>query len=77
MKDKPYKVTMHTFIGSTKHDDNNASFTYEITFNQSLVHTGRFKGIEDGLNSYRKKEKRSDVIDSFKSVWCSLKNLFT
>ena len=51
-KEDLYSVIMHKFIGYGE----NGSATYEITFNKSLEHTGRIKGIEDGLNDYCKKE---------------------
>ena len=57
---------MHKFIGYSE----TGSATYEITFNK-LEHTGRFQGIEDGLNAYCK-ERRTDVIDNLKSLWYSL-----
>ena len=50
-KEEPYRVVMHKFIGYSE----TGSATYEITFNKSLEHTGRFSGIEDGLNAYCKR----------------------
>jgi len=47
-----YRIVMTKFIGYGP----NGSATYEITFNKSLEHTGRFKGIENGLNEYVKNE---------------------
>ena len=74
-KDTPYRVEMYKFIGY----DEAGSATYEITFNKSLEHSGRFQGIEDGLNKYCAKERRTDVADSFKDLWYSfvksIKNL--
>lgn len=49
---KPYKVLSHKFKGK----DGSGRYVYEITLNQSLVHTGRHKGIEQGLDEYRRKE---------------------
>lgn len=49
--EKKYSVVASRFIGKLGEGDNEI-FTYEITFNRSLEHTGKFKGIEDGLNSY-------------------------
>ena len=49
--EKKYSVVASKFIGRLGEGDNEI-FTYEITFNRSLEHTGKFKGIEDGLNSY-------------------------
>ena len=49
---------MHKFIGC----DETGLATYEITFNKSLEHTDRFKGIEDGLNAYRKNELKPDIL---------------
>lgn len=51
-----YKVRSHTFLGTSVYNGEVIGYTYEITFNKSLEHTGRFKGIEDGLNDYCKKE---------------------
>jgi hypothetical protein len=64
-KESKYRVVAHKFIGY----DGDGEATYEIRFNKSLEHTGRFKGIEDGLNSYYKKEISSDVVDGFKNLW--------
>lgn len=47
------------------------SYTYEITFNKSLEHTGRFTGIEDGLNAYVKNENKQQFKSSFGNVWRS------
>jgi hypothetical protein len=68
-KDEGYKVVMHKFIG---YNNETGSATYEITFNKSLVHTGRFKGIEDGLDAYCKKELRTDMFDNLKRLINSL-----
>ena len=38
---EPYKVRASKFLGR----DDNDNYTYEITLNQSIVHTGRFTGI--------------------------------
>ena len=67
-QDKEYRVVMHKFIGYSE----TGSATYEITFNKSLEHTGRFSGIENGLNAYCKKERRTDITDNFKRLWYSL-----
>jgi hypothetical protein len=66
-KQKKYKIFSHTFKGSSEY-----GYTYEITFNKSLEHTGKMRGIEDGLNAYDKKEASQDFISSFKNVWFSL-----
>lgn len=71
MKYKPYEVTMHTFMGSTIHPDGSESYKYEIVFNQSLQHTGRFQGIEEGLNRYRKREYKQDFLSSIPNVFKS------
>ena len=65
---KKYKVIASKFIGY----NDSGSATYEITFNQSLEHTGRFQGIEKGLDDYCKKELRTSVIDNFKMFCKSL-----
>ena len=63
-KEEPYRVTSHMFLGST-----DGSYKYQITFNRSLVHTGRFKGIEDGLNRYEAKERITDFWESLQDLW--------
>lgn len=68
-KEKEYKVEMTKFIG---YNEKTGSATYEITFNKSLEHTGRFSGIEDGLNAYCKKERRTDISDNFKRLLASI-----
>jgi hypothetical protein len=69
MKNKEYIVVMHKFIGYSP----SGSATYEITFNKSLEHTGRFNGIEDGLNAYCKKERKTGIIDRLKGLCNSIK----
>jgi len=68
-----YRVTSHTFLGSESHTLSDGkvyeSYEYKITFNQSLVHTGRMKGIEDGLNAYVKKEAKRNLIESITDFW--------
>jgi hypothetical protein len=47
-KEEGYKVRSHMFKGTSEYDGKILGYTYEITFNKSLEHTGRFSGIEDG-----------------------------
>ena len=57
---KPFSVVSSKFIG-----ESNGLFTYELTFNQSMVHTGRWRGIEDGLNKHREneiKEREGEIL---------------
>lgn len=68
-KEEKYRVVMHKFIGYNE----TGSATYEITFNKSLEHTGRFSGIEDGLNSYVENERKEDFKRSIQNVWKSFK----
>jgi hypothetical protein len=64
---------MSKFNGTTTNKEGVIiSYTYELTFNKSIGHTGRFKGIEDGLNAYCKKERRIDVSDSLIDLWYNL-----
>ena len=73
-KVEPYSIVMTRFIG----DNNN--FTYEITFNKSLVHTGKYSAIEKALNSYDKKEYFKNFVEyikgAFISLWYGLRYLF-
>ena len=71
-KEEGYKVRSHMFKGAEELNGEIIGYTYEITFNKSLEHTGRFSGIEDGLNVYCKKERRTDVTDNLKRLWYSL-----
>ena len=71
-KEEGYKVRSHMLKGTSEYDGKILGYTYEITFNKSLEHTGRFSGIEDGLNAYCKKERRTDITDNFKRLWYSL-----
>ena len=71
-KEEGYKVRSHMFKGAKELNGEIIGYTYEITFNKSLEHTGRFSGIEDGLNAYCKKECRTDITDNFKRLWYSL-----
>lgn len=76
-KEKPerYRIVSSRFIDS---DEN--LFTYEITFNKSLVHTGKFSGIEKGLNKYDKTEPFvtafGHIKGFFSSLWYGLSVLF-
>ena len=67
-KNEPYKVTCSKFIGRNEYDGYE-SYTYELTFNRSLEHTGKYVGIEQGLNAYDKKEAKEDFKKSFGNVW--------
>jgi len=74
-KVEPYRIVMTRFIGDNDH------FTYEITFNKSLVHTGKYSAIEKALNSYDKKEPFKNFVEQIKgafvSLWCGLRYLFS
>ncbi len=65
MKEKleSFKVTSSKFLGSK-----DGRYTYEITFNQSLCHTGRFTGIENGLNEYRLQEEKEHEEEILKEA---------
>lgn len=48
-------------------NDKGGSYTYEITFNRSMVHMGRFSYMEEGLNNGLAKEleqqkKREEIL---------------
>ena len=64
-KKEKYRVVMHKFIRYSE----TGSATYEITFNKSLEHTGMFRGIEDGLNTYVENERKQDFIKSIPNVY--------
>ena len=72
---EPYKVIMHEFVGDSE------NFTYKMTLNKSLVHTGKWKGIENGLNRYDKLEPFYSAFDHLKgffvSIWYGLRYLFS
>ncbi len=70
-ENKKYSVRSHKFLGTNEYSGKIIGYTYEITFNKSLEHTGRFTGIEDGLNNYVKKEKRTNFYQSLVTVWRS------
>lgn len=74
-KEEGYKVRSHMFKGTIEYNGKILGYTYEITFNKSLEHTGRFRGIEDGLNAYCKKERRTDITDNLKRLWYSFVRL--
>lgn len=50
-KFEPYFIISSQFKGVS-----DGQYVYEMTFNKSLGHTGRFLGIEKGLNEYCLKE---------------------
>lgn len=64
---EPYKVRASKFLGR----DDNDNYTYEITLNQSIVHIGRFTGIEEGLDHYRQKEienHEQDILNEAEEI---------
>ena len=79
MKTEKYRVISHMFKGYTGNDEY-PRYTYEITFNKSLEHIGKFKGIEDGLNRYDKIEPWKELInslkDSFRLFMLGVKRIF-
>lgn len=66
----PYRVTATMFKGTSEFAGKILGYKYEITFNKSLVHTGRFRAIEDGLNGYDMKEER-DHYKALMEYWKS------
>lgn len=66
-------ITCTMFKGAKELDGKIIGYTYEITFNKSLEHTGRYSGMERGLNEYVKRERRTNVSDNFKRLWYSIK----
>jgi len=66
---KSYRVVSSTFKGSQ-----NGLYTYELTFNQSLEHTGKFSGIEKGLNDYTKNEYKEEISQNFLGFFRNIKN---
>lgn len=68
-KEKEFRVVSHTFMGAEEYEGVVYGYRYEITFNRSLQHTGRFRGIENGLNAYVKQERRNAVKNAFKTLW--------
>ena len=68
MKNKT-RIISYTFKG----EDNNGNFTYEITFNKSLMHTARMDAMCKGLDRY---DRYSNLWYLFHSiVSCPLKLL--
>ena len=61
---EPYRIIATTFLGRSE----TGNYTYEIVFNQSIVHTGRFTGIENGLNEYREKEEKEYEEETLKEA---------
>jgi len=69
---KPFKIVATTFLG-----ESNGNYTYEIVFNQSMVHTGRFTGIEKGLDKYREdelKEHEENILKEADEIRTKYKN---
>ena len=71
MKTEKYRLTSSIFKGS-----NEFGFTYELTFNKSLQHTGKFSAIEKGLNNYDKMEPLRCFYGGLKQIGYALKMLF-
>jgi hypothetical protein len=63
-KNEGYKIRSHMFKGS-----NEFGYTYEITFNKSLEHTGRMQGIERGLDAYVKQELKEELTNTPARTW--------
>lgn len=73
-KKEKYFVQSHTFMGTVTDPKGEViGYKYEITFNRSLVHTGRFTGIAQGLDEYERREIRQEFTRSFGNVWHSFK----
>ena len=66
---EPYIVLSSKFLGAE-----NGLYTYEITFNRSLEHTGKFSGIEKGLNDYTKNEYKEEISQNFLGFFRNIKN---
>jgi hypothetical protein len=45
-KQEPYEIRMHRYEGRS----GSGGYTYELTFNKSMEHTGRHQDICDGMN---------------------------
>ena len=63
---------MSTFKGQSE----DGCCTYEIVLSKSLEHTGKFQGIEDGLNWYDKKERIKEFLYSILNVPHSFIRIF-
>lgn len=60
MSDKEeYRVTSMEFKG----EDSVGHYNYLLSFNKSLVHTGRLTNIEDGLNGEDKLTKLKEQVE--------------
>ena len=58
---KPYKIISSKFLGQAS-----GLYTYELTFNQSMEHTGRWRGVEEGLDRYRGNEIKEEEKEILK-----------
>lgn len=67
-----YRIMSHKFIGYNDYGNGRGSYTYELSFNKSMEHTGKHSGIEKGLDDYDKEEIKKEFRDSFKYVWNTL-----
>lgn len=63
MKEEKYFIQSHTFLGRSE-----SGYKYEITFNKSLEHTGKFLAIEKALDEYDRKERRQNMVNAF-NIW--------
>jgi hypothetical protein len=68
-EENKYRVVSSKFIGFNDYGNGTGSYTYEITFNKSLEHTGKFTGIENGLNRYDKKEPWKELLNSIRRAY--------
>jgi hypothetical protein len=58
-----YFISSHRFLGS-----DTTGYNYEITFNKSLEHTGKFSAIQEALDNYNKSK--------WQKLWIAIKNIF-
>jgi hypothetical protein len=76
MKEKEYRVTSIKFVRAHEVYEDDFIFIYEISFNKSIGHTGRIKGIENGLNKYVESEFKINSISLLNKILSSVVSIF-
>lgn len=75
LKTDDYKITSHMFVGTECVGDKVYGYTYQVTFNKSLEHTGRIDAMADGVNA-RVKQERQSMMHPFAKTLENLKDFF-
>ncbi|RYC69608.1 hypothetical protein [Spirosoma sordidisoli] len=71
--EEEFRIRSTKFVRREVYDDGSKCYTYEISFNRSLEHTGRYNIMEDALNKSLKEEARKDLWFAVVRLYYSIK----